>query len=109
MLDSLRSDLHFAGRMLRKSPLFTIVAVLCISLGSGAVTTVFSAMNALVLRPLPGARDAEQLVRLERKEPGKNDGISASYPYYEYLRDRSHSVDGLLAWSKASLSLRAAG
>ena len=42
MLDSLRVDLNFAGRMLRKSPLFSGVAILCISLGSGAVTTVFS-------------------------------------------------------------------
>jgi len=83
MLDSLRSDLHFAQRMLRKAPLFTIVAALCISLGSGAVTTVFSAMNAMVLRPLPGAEDPARLFRLERKEPGKKDGISASYPFYK--------------------------
>src|SRR5688572_24399309 len=109
MLESLTNDLHFAGRVLRKAPLFTIVAVMCISLGSGAVTTVFSAINAMVLRPLPGAEDAGSLFRFERKEPGKNDGISASHPYYEYLRDRTRTLDGLLAWGKASLSLRPAG
>jgi predicted permease len=109
MLDSLRGDLHFTGRMLRKSPLFTIVAVSCIALGSGAVATIFSAMNAMVLRPLPGAEDAKQLFRMERKEPGKNDGISASYPFYEYLRDRTRTLDGVVAWGKASLSLRGTG
>jgi hypothetical protein len=61
MLDSLRGDLRFAGRMLRKSPVFTGVVVLCISLGSGAVTTIFSALNAMVLRPLPGAANARRL------------------------------------------------
>jgi hypothetical protein len=106
MLDSLRHDLHFAGRMLRKSPLFTAVAVLCISLGSGAVTTVFSAMNAMVLRPLPGAEDATRLFRFERKEPEKKDGISASYPFYKYLRDRTQTLDGLVTWGKASFALR---
>jgi len=109
MLESLKMDLQFAARMLRKSPLFTIVAVGCISLGAGAVATIFSAMNAMVLRPLPAAADATRLFRIERKEPGKPDGISASYPYYEYLRDNASSLDGLVAWGKTSLSLRSSG
>lgn len=58
-------------------------------------------------RPLPGAADAGRLVRLERKEIGTKDGISASYPFYEYLRDRTHTLDGLVAWGKASLAIRA--
>ena len=106
MLETVAGDLRFAARMLRKSPLFTFVAVLCISLGSGAVTTIFSALNAMVLRPLPGAADAARLVRMERKEPGKQDGVSASYPYYAYLRDRTHTLDGVAAWTKASLTVR---
>ena len=47
-VSSLVADLRYAGRMLRKSPVFTVVVVTVISLGTGAVTTVFSAMNALV-------------------------------------------------------------
>lgn len=109
MLDSLTADLRFAGRMLRRSPLFTIVAVLCIALGSGAVATIFSAMNAMVLRPLAGAAQPEQLVRIERKAPGSNEGISASFPWYEQVRGRAHSVSALIAWGKASLALRTDG
>jgi len=101
MLETLTGDLRFAGRMLSKSPVFTIVAVLCISLGSGAVTTIFSTMNALVLRPLPGVTHGARLVRMERKIADGSEGISASYPYYEYLRDRSHTLDGVGAWGKA--------
>jgi hypothetical protein len=58
------ADVRFALRTLRHSPLFAVVAVLCISLGAGAVTTIFSVMNALVLQPLSGAVDARQLVRI---------------------------------------------
>ncbi|MFI5311789.1 MAG: ABC transporter permease [Gemmatimonadales bacterium] len=109
MIETLAADLRFAGRMLRKSPVFTLVAALCIALGSGAVTTIFSAMNALVLRPLPGVTDAARLVRMERKAPGRPDGISASYPFYESLRDRSRTLDGVAAWGKVSLTLASGG
>ena len=106
MLRNLGGDLRFAARMLRRTPLFTVVAVLCIAIGSGAVTTIFSAMNAMVLRPLPGATDAERLVRMERKEPGKPDGSSAAYALYTLLRDETRTLDGVAAWGKASLSIR---
>ena len=106
MLETLVADLRYAGRMLRKSPVFAVVAVLCISIGSGAVTTIFSAMNALVLRPLPGAANGAELVRMERKRVGGNDGVSASYPLYKLLRDRTHMLTGVAAWGKASFTVR---
>jgi predicted permease len=80
---------------------------LVISLGTGAVTTVFSAMNALVFRPLPGVTDGPRLVELDRKQPDGNGGISASYPYYEYLRDRARTLAGVSAWSKVALTIQA--
>ena len=85
MLETLWSDARFVGRMLRKSPVFTIVAVLCISLGAGAVTTIYSAANALVLRPAPGTRDADRLARIEcQRRDGSGGFVSATYPYYDY-------------------------
>jgi putative ABC transport system permease protein len=100
------SDLRHAGRMLRKSPLFTVVAVLCVALGSGAVTTIFSAMNALVLRPLPGVADASRLVRVERTHPRAEGFVSLSNAYYEQLRGNARSLDEVAAWSKVSLAVR---
>ena len=65
------SDLRFATRMLRKNPVFTSVVVLVVSLGSGAVTTIFSAMNSLLLRPVPGVADHSRLATLH---PIRSDG-----------------------------------
>jgi len=62
--DSLRQDLAYAVRTLRKSPGFTITAVLSLALGIGVNTAVFSAIREIVLRQLP-VRDPGQLVRLE--------------------------------------------
>ena len=101
------ADLRFAGRMLRKSPVFTIVVILVISLGSGAVTTIFSAMNALVLRPIPGVGNPDRLVGIEPVRPNGEIVQQGSYLQYGYLRDRSQTLDGIGAWGKVSLTIAA--
>jgi predicted permease len=109
VLETLVTDLRFAGRMLRKSPVFAVIAVLVISLGTGAVTTVFSGMNAVVLRPLPGTSGGGRLVLFERRSPDFSEGISGSYAFYSHVRDRSRTLDDAAAWSKVSLSISAGG
>jgi len=86
-------DLRFAARMLRKSPSFTVAAVLTLAVAIGANAVVFGALNALVLRPLNVPR-AQNLYVIGRT----NDAFGyESYPNYIDLRDRNRSFDGVAA------------
>ena len=88
---ALRQDLRFAGRMLVKSPLFTGMVVLTLALGIGLNTAVFSAIEAMLLRPLPGVQDAHQLVQLYRTFPAMDYG-SNSVPHFWDVRRRSTDI-----------------
>ncbi|MEO5819079.1 MAG: ABC transporter permease [Vicinamibacteraceae bacterium] len=98
-------DLRLAGRTLRQTPLFTTIVILVVALGSGAVTTVFSAMNAILLRPLPGIADPATLIAIQ---PARRDGGTAEqigWPRFLHLRDHARRVDGLAAWGRVPLTI----
>ena len=68
MLSALRQDLRYAVRMLAKHPGFTTVAVLSLALGIGATSTIFSVLNAAVLRALPFP-EPDRLVLIREFDP----------------------------------------
>jgi len=109
MLRTLLRDLRFAARMLRKSPAFTVIAVFVITLGTGAVTTIFSVANAIALRPLPGASNTSDLFEVSRARADGSGAEWSSYPYYRYLREgvASHPVADIAAWSMMPLTISA--
>jgi predicted permease len=98
---TLLQDLRYTLRVLRKSPGFTIAAVLTLALAIGANAVVFSVMNALILRPLNVPR-ADSLYAIWR--PDVN-GATESYPDYLDLRDRNRSFDDLVAYDIAQVGL----
>ncbi len=105
MFARLMQDLSYSVRMLRKSPLFAATAVVVIALGAGAVTTIYSAANAILLRPIPGVRDPGSLVQIQRTEGDGHGTLSASYPYTQQLRDNVHLLSGVVGWTQTQLSV----
>jgi len=85
-LDSLWQDLCYGLRMLRKSPGFTLVAVLTLALGIGATTAIFNLVDATLLHPLPYPHP-DQLVRLVDDLPGIGaKDVSMSVPEWQDLQ-----------------------
>jgi len=97
MTASLR-DARFAFRQLRKSPWFTMAAVSMLALGICANGTVFSWINATLLHPIPGARNTGELVTVMRGTWNPSPSPPLSYPDYRDLRERNHSLSGMLAY-----------
>src|SRR5688572_19519890 len=97
-VERLWSDLRHGGRVFARSPGFVAIAVLSIACGTGANVAMFSAADALLLRPLPVPRPDELLVVGMRTDRGY--AVTAgSYPDYVDIRDRARSFDGLLAYT----------
>lgn len=94
--DILRQDLRYTGRTLRRSPGFTLTAVLITALGVGAVTAAFSITDHVLIRPLPFA-DSDRLVHVWG-DPGRS-GRSRAEP----------SLPNYLDWKRASASFEAMG
>ncbi len=107
-MNTLWQDIRYAVRMLLKSPGFTLVAILSLAIGIGANTTIFSIVNGLLLRPLPGIIGPQQLVDVHATDKHSS-YHTFSYPDYEYFRDQNKTLDGLLAFGAAPMSLNAAG
>jgi predicted permease len=96
-VEQLWSDVRLAARVLVKSPGFTCVAVLSLALGIGANTTIFSLLNALLLRPLPG-RDPGRLATVYTSDYSGPLYGASSYPDYLDFRTQSRSFEGLAAY-----------
>ena len=103
----LTQDLRYALRQLRKSPGFTVAAVLTLAMAIGANAVVFSVLNGLILRPL-NAPQAESLYAIEHGS-GSDKDTNQSYPDYLDLRDRNRSFDDLAAYSIAQVALDTGG
>lgn len=104
LIETMLQDVRFAARMLRKSPVFTMVAVLTLALGIGANAAIFTLVNALMLKSLP-VSDPKTLIRLGNNNDccvgiGFRDNGEYSYfttDSYEYLRKNVPEFEELAA------------
>jgi predicted permease len=91
---ALRQDVTYAARILRRSPLFTLTAVVSLAIGIAGNAAIFSLADALLLRTRPGIHEPERLVEVGRSQGGRGFD-NFSYPNYLDLRDRNTVFSGL--------------
>jgi len=97
--DEMIQDLRFGLRMLVKKPGFTFVAVLTMSLGIGAITAIFTVIDAALLRSLP-YKDPGRLVQLwETRNAGEIKQLDASYPDYLDWGQQHEAFEGICGFT----------
>lgn len=106
-MEQLIQDVRYSLRGLRKSPGFTLVAVTTIALGIGVNSTIFSLVNAILLRPLP-VEHPEELVDIYGHPATTSGHETNSYPDFLDYRAQSQTLSGLLAFTNffANLSIQ---
>jgi hypothetical protein len=113
VVEGLSRDLHYASRVLRKSPAFTLVAVLSLALGIGANTAIFQLVDAVRLRMLP-VKNPDQLVQVRltsmNKVRGSRNGLNTlTYPIWKEIRERQQALSEIFGWSTSAYDLATAG
>lgn len=109
MWDALKQDLRYAVRALRRSPAFTLIAVLTLALGIGANTAIFSVINGVLLQPLP-YRQPDRLVRLFTAFRGSGEERYAiSQPEFMDYKGLTRVFENAAAFRGAPLTLTGDG
>ena len=102
LLETLAKDLCYGFRQLRRSPGFTLVAVLTIALGIGMNAGIFSILDALALQPIVvGGQKLASIYPIFQGQRHRNVHNSAnmfSYPEYKAYRDQNHTFTGLAGY-----------
>lgn len=98
-------DVRYSVRLAFQRPLFTLIVIGSLALGIGLSTAVFSFLNALFLRPLPGVGQPERLVYLASGGRIGSRQLPISYPNYKDLRERNHVFSDLAAYQSVRVGL----
>src|SRR5215467_13782975 len=101
---TLKQDFSFALRWLRRTPGFTVVAIVSLALGIGANAAIFGFLNTVLLRPLPRVSKPQELVSMYPVRPDHTQSL-LSYPNYVDFRDQNSVLSGLVAFKFVTLSL----
>jgi macrolide transport system ATP-binding/permease protein len=97
MIETTLQDLRFGLRMLRRSPGFSVLAILCLTLGIGANAAVFSWVEGILFRPYPAVAHQERLLALAGTARGETGATSLSWPDFLDLQRNSTLFDTFFA------------
>src|SRR5438552_1246527 len=109
-VENLLMDIRYSVRMLRKSPGFTIVAVLTLALGIGANTAIFSCINAWIINPLPYPQSDRLMVFAthDKKNGWTGEHVTSPADFFDFQKQNT-SFEQSVAWTGASLNLTGDG
>src|SRR6185436_8128224 len=109
MWDSLRQDIAFGVRMLRRQPGFTVVAVIALALGIGANTAIFSVVDAVLWRSLPYP-GADEIVSIgeQRTREGRLFGPVSPADFFDWRRE-GRSFRAMAAYTETAVNLTGVG
>ena len=109
MVETIFQDVRYGFRILRKTPGFTAVAVLTLALGIGASVAIFSAIDVVLLRPLPYEKPQQLVTVTETLPLMGQDEIGVSAGEYQDYRDRNRSFSQVAAYESDGFNLTGAG
>src|SRR5689334_4217748 len=112
---ALATHVRFAFRTLRRAPGFAAIAILCLGVGIGAITTMGEVVDVLLFRAPPHVRDAGEIVQVRfdfvfpgatsTRQPKNMVSMGVGYADYVGLRDSLHTFESVAAYNTARLSL----
>src|SRR5437773_8229393 len=103
-MDTLLQDVRYAARTLVKNPGFAALTILCLAMGIGVNSTIFSVVDTIAIRPLPFA-DPERLVTAGTMKIGSGQGQGVSYVELQEWRARTHAFETIAAVSNRTYTL----
>lgn len=109
LVRDLRSDARHTLRQLRRSPVFAVVSILTMALGTGGATAIFTVLDDVVLRPLPFL-DADRLVAVHHSMPGVGQEATPLSPaMYRTYREHARTLEEVGLWKTAQVTVTGNG
>ena len=108
-MNQMLADIRYALRQLRRAPGFALTAVLTLALGIGANSTILSWISGTLFDPIPGAKNIDSMLTIERGERSEHPMPPFSYLDLVDMRDNTRTLSGLIGYHDDYVSITGSG